>query len=280
MTESGDRVEPDDDDFRRVRAYLAPHLFLEGEEGQTYPRPTDLIDEEEWESMMALPTHVALATSSYTGTQIATIHRLHSDWIFSSPDYGKAPFMNEACLLTDEEFDALTFNALHGYYRQAIGCLRNALEIMAVAAGLAVEGNALLFEKWREDGHEISFGQARAWLRDSGVGRKIAAEVAPDSVFGDADAAWMKDRYSTLCAYAHSRAGYNNADFWESNGPVYRPRALTVVDKELRETLALCYLLLRFGWAEYSPGTGQSDLPAGPLGRWARFEDALRRWLL
>jgi hypothetical protein len=77
MAESGDRVEPDDDDFRRVRAYLAPHLFLEGEEGQTYPPPTDLIDEEEWESMMALPTHVALATSSYTGTEIGTIHRLH-----------------------------------------------------------------------------------------------------------------------------------------------------------------------------------------------------------
>lgn len=279
MVDPADRSELHEDDFRRIRAHLAPHLFLGGEEGQTYPPPSDLIDEEQWESIMALPTDVALATSSYTGSRIGAIHRLQSDWIFSWPEFGEAPFMGDACLLAGEEFDALVFNALHGYYRQAIGCLRNALEIMTVAAGLAVQGNSALYERWHEKGQEISFGQARAWLRDCVEGRMVDAEAAPDSVFGDGDTAWLKERYATLCAYAHSRAGYNNADFWESNGPVYRPRALEVVDEELRETLALCYLLLRLGWPGYGPGQGQSELLGGPRGDWAGFEDLLRRWL-
>jgi len=35
--------------------------------------------------------------------------------------------MEEVSLLAGEEFNALVFNALHGCYRQAIGCLRNAM---------------------------------------------------------------------------------------------------------------------------------------------------------
>jgi hypothetical protein len=127
--------------------------------------------------------------------------------------------MEEASVLAGEEFDALVFNAVHGYYRQAIGCLRNALETLMVAAGLAVTGNEPLFDKWRKVGQEIGFGQARAWLRDSLEGAHVDADSAPASVFGDEDTSWAKARYARLCAYAHSQAGYNNADFWESNGP-------------------------------------------------------------
>jgi hypothetical protein len=160
---------------------------------------------------------------------------------------GTAPFMDEASLLVGEEFDALLFNAAHGYYRQAIGCLRNALETLMIAAGLAVTGNGALFQKWRVDGQAIGFGQARAWLRDNSLGVQVDADAAPESIFGDADASWTKRCYARLCAYAHSRTGYNNADFWESNGPVFRPQALQVVEREFRETLALAYLLLRLG---------------------------------
>lgn len=46
--------------------------------------------------------------------------------------------MDELALLAGEEFDALVFNALHGWYRQAIGCLRNGLETLIVGAALAV----------------------------------------------------------------------------------------------------------------------------------------------
>ena len=279
MKDPSDWVELDADDFRRIRAYLAPSQFgIVERSGTSYPPPSDLIDQAAWEGIMDLPTHVALATSSDTGSDVSRLHELHSDWIFSWPEPGGALFMNEACLLAGEEFDALIFNALHGYYRQAIGCLRNALETMTIAAGLAVTTNDQLFAKWRR-GHEISFGQARTWLLDSPDGAKIEAEIAPDSVLGKDKSSWIKHRYAVLSGYAHSEAGYNNADFWESNGPVYRPRALAVVEDELRETLALSYLLLRLGWRSYAPEQGQRKLLAGPQGRWARFDGLLRRWL-
>jgi len=214
-----DGVDLAADDFRRVRRYLAPWLFADGEEGTTYPPPDDLMPEEPWDSVMVLPTDVALKTSSYAGATAARLTALCTDWVLSWPAPEQAAFMDEVCLLAGEEFDALAFNALHGYYRQAIGCLRNALETMTIAAGLAVTNNSTLFRQWRS-GQEISFGQARSWLRDSAEGAKVDRAVAPESVFGNAASSWMKDRYARLCAYAHSQAGYNNADFWESNGPV------------------------------------------------------------
>ena len=76
-------------------------------------------------------------------------------------EHGSLCGRSGSLLLVGEEFDALVFNAVHGYYRQAIGCLRNALELMTTSAGLAVTNNAALFKKWQEDGQEISFGQGR-----------------------------------------------------------------------------------------------------------------------
>jgi len=182
-----DGVDLAADDFRRVRRYLAPWLFADGEEGTTYPPPDDLMPEEPWDSVMVLPTDVALKTSSYAGATAARLTALCTDWVFSWPAPEQAAFMDEVCLLAGEEFDALAFNALHRYYRQAIGCLRNALETMTIAAGLAVTNNSTLFRQWRS-GQEISFGQARSWLRDSAEGAQVDRAVAPESVFGNAPA--------------------------------------------------------------------------------------------
>ncbi len=270
----------DEGDFRASRRYLAPWLFADGgEEGSRYPPPDDLIDERSWDQVMTLPTDVALKSTSYEGALVERLSSLGSDWVFSWPEVGRAPFVDEVALLAGEEFDALIFNATHGYYRQAIGCPRNALEVLIVAAGLAVTNNAALYQRWRTDGHEIGFGQARAWIRDSAVGAQIDRDAAPSSVFGDADTSWTKARYAALCGYAHSRAGYNNADFWESNGPVFRPQALRVVESEFRETLALSYLLLRIGWPQYAVAQGEEHLMAGPRDGWSQYEPLLRKWL-
>jgi hypothetical protein len=275
-----DGIDLQPGDFRTLRRYLAPWLFADSDDATTYPPPSDLMPEKQWDTVEVLPTDVALKTSSYAGSRAARLADLWSDWVSSWPGLGQAPFMEEASLLAGEEFQALTFNALHGYYRQAIGCLRNSLETLTVAAGLAVTGNMALFTQWRQQGQQISFGQARAWLRDSTEGTQIEAEGAPDSIFGDHASAWLKDRYARLCAYAHSQSGYNNADFWESNGPVYSPQALAVVETELRETLALAYLLQRLGWPGYTSGVGQSRLLAGTQGDWAKFHGLLQHWLL
>jgi hypothetical protein len=66
--------------------------------------------------------------------------------------------------------------------------------------------------------------------------------------------------------------------FWESNGPIFVPRALAVVEQEFRETLALSYLLLRLGWPTYRRGPG----PASSFARFGRpeiiFRAAGRSW--
>ena len=229
---------------------------------------------------MILPTDVALKSSSYEGTAIARLSQLHADWLFSWPEVGDAPFMEEAALLAGEEFDALVFNALHGWYRQALNCLRNALETLTIASAFSVRNEEPKFRGWRAGTSEVRFGNARDWLRDSRAGKQVDADAAPGSVFGRAGTAWVSDRYARLCAYAHSQAGYNNADFWESNGPIFVPSALSVVESEFRETLALCYLLLRLGWPNYKVGQGQPALLNGPHGNWATYDALLRKWIL
>jgi hypothetical protein len=277
-----DEIPLADGDFRRERRYLAPHVFAwpGGDEPDAYPPPEDLLSEEHWRNIMSLPTDVGLKSSSYEGSLVGRIDQLQRDWVFSWPDVEDAPFIAESALLAGEEFDALVFNAMHGWYRQAIGCLRNALETMAVASALAVSNNKQSFDAWRAGTKAFGFGVARAMIRDTATGKRVDADAAPGSVFGDADTSWMKNRYARLCAYAHSQAGYNNADFWESNGPIFVPAALAVVEAELRETLALCYLLMRLGWPGYQRGRGQQPLLDGPQGEWARYDGVLRRWLL
>ncbi len=273
-----DRLDLPADDFRRRRALLAPHVFADPGTGDDLP-PTDMVAEDTWQEIMDLPTDVALRTSSHQGQMLDVLHALEVGWVFSWPDLGEAPLMEEAALLAGEEFGALVFNAIHGYYRQAIGCLRNAVEVVTVASGLAVTENRPLFERWRA-GQKVSFGQARAWLRDSAVGGRIDQAAAPDSVFGDGDDAWLSRLYARLCGYAHSRAGYNNADFWKSNGPVHVPRALGVVLDELRETLMLSYLLMRLGWPGFRATDAVRDLLADPRPSWQEFSGVLGSWLL
>ncbi|MFJ9902031.1 hypothetical protein ACIRVK_03815 [Streptomyces sp. NPDC101152] len=255
MTES-DYIHLPEEDFRRQRFLFAPHLFALSSEEPDLP-PRDLVPRDDWDSVMNLPTDVVLRTSSHQGNTFAALHQLESGWVFSWPDPGVCPSMDEIQLLAGEEFDALVFNAVHGYYRQAVGCLRNALEVMTVGAALTVHSNPELYEKWRR-GQEVSFGQSCVWLRESVPGLQVEGAAAPLGIFGrnakDSDA-WFRKLYSRLCGYAHSRAGYNNADFWESNGPVHVPSALVTVENEFRETLAACYLLLKIAW----PGLGRTE---------------------
>lgn len=120
----------------------------------------------------------------------------------------------------------------------------------------------------------------RRWRGDviARRGKQINA-VTPNVVFGKDDTAWAKVRYAQLCGYAHSRAGYNNADFWASNGPVYVSSALQVVEKEFRETLALAYLLARLAWPTYKAGRGQPNLLAGDHTGWGQYVRLLTNWL-
>jgi len=245
-----------------------------------WPPHDDLVDKDAWDHIMGLATHVALESTGYAGSAVGRLNQLDSDWVFSWPEVGTAPYMEFPSLIAGEEFGAVVFNAVHGYYRQAIGGLRVALETLTMAAGFAIVGDAAAFQAWQEGRIEAKFGLARVLLRDSREGRAVDAAAIPQSVFGDSDSAWLNARYKRLCDYAHSRAGHDNGGFWESNGPLFVPRALATVESELRETLAVCYLLQRLARPSYAAGQGQPALLNGPLDGWADYAPLLRAWLL
>jgi hypothetical protein len=270
-----------DDDFRKERRYLAPHVFAwpGGQEPAEIPAPFDLIAKDVWEGIMDLPTDVVLKTSSFEGSVTSSMAETKRDWTMGLPEPGTAPFMEEPALLAGEEFDSLVFIAMHGWYRQALACLRNALETMMGAAALAATNDRATFERWRSGEVEVPFRVARSKLRDSALGRQVESDASPQSVFGDRGS-WTKARYARLCAYAHSQPGFNNADFWQSNGPLMVPPALYLAEAELRETAALCYLLLRLGSSNDISPEGPRKLLATPTGNWFVYESVLRRWLI
>lgn len=188
--------------------------------------------------------------------------------------------MEYPSLIAGEEFEALVFNTVHGFYRQAISSLRVALETLVMAAGFAVTGDLASFQAWQHGDLEAKFGRARVLLRDSVEGRAIDVAAGPGGVFGDADSSWLNARYKCLCDYAHSRAGRGNGGFWESNGPLFIPRALATVEREFRETVVVCYLLQRIAWPGYAPGLGQRALLDGSCDGWSEHVPMLRFWLL
>lgn len=247
-----DRIQLPADDFRRVRALFAPHLFADPGTGHEIP-PTDLVSQEAWRGVIDLPTDVLLRTTSHEGSAVDVLHGLGSMWTFLTPmEEHEAPYLFEAALLAGEEFDALAFIALHGYYRQALGCLRNALEVLTVGTGLAVTDNAALFARWR-NGHEVKFGNARDMLRDSKEGKRVDQLAAPAAIFNQrVPGSWLNRLRGRLCGYAHSRAGLNNMDFWESNGPVHVWGVLDRIIAETRETMVLGMVLLRLGWPGFT----------------------------
>jgi hypothetical protein len=54
------------------------------------------------------------------------------------------------------------------------------------------------------------------------------------------------------------------------------PQAFPVVEAELRETLALGYLLLKVGWGGYAPRKGAAaHLLSGPATRWQEYQPFL-----
>jgi hypothetical protein len=198
----------------------------------------DVIPVDDWGNVIDLPTDVLLKTTSYDGSWASRINKLASDWISATPVGDEAPFMSGPSLIAHEEFDAVVFNAVHGYFRQALGCLRNVLEVLAAAAGLAVTNDTTKYEAWQAGTEEVPMREARRLLENSQAGSAIDAAVT-SKVFGNDNTHWLKRRDKALCSYAHGGPGARNMDFWQSNGPIYVRHAFPVVEAELRETLAL-----------------------------------------
>ena len=144
------------DDFRAVRIVLEPDDFAQSSGNE--PLPSDLIDKETWYGITVLPDDVSITTSNHHGNLLKILFDLGSTWIEAVGE--DQDYLFDTIIDAADEFDATTFNSLHGFYRQAIGCLRNALEQVIIGTYCQVCGKATDFKHWRSGQTELFFGQA------------------------------------------------------------------------------------------------------------------------
>ena len=141
-------------------------------------------------------------------------------------------------------------------------------------------GNETLFNGWRNGG-PIPFGNACDRLAASADGQQLDGSAAPAAIFHRKDpTAWVTRLYERLCAYAHSKAGYNNIDFWESNGPIHVWAVLDRLVNETRETIALGLVLVRIGWSEIEITDDARHLLMNPGDKWTDVSHAARAFVL
>lgn len=218
--------------------------------GEPDPPPSDLIDPEVWHGILDLPDDVSIRTSDHHGTALAEMYRLWGAWIESIGDTQDLLF--DSMLDAMDEYQAFIFNMLHGYYRQAVGSMRNALELVAIGASCQVANKSSDFKSWRAGEVELAFGSACDILGASSVGRRIddrLASIAGDSLFRQrtqtSPGGWARRLWRNLSDFAHSRPAFTNADMWQSNGPIYTSVAFRLVCDHFYETMALSYLMVR-----------------------------------
>lgn len=214
-----------------VSTYLLKHSALvEG----SYEGVTDLIPEEQWHELMSWPTDVLLRTTDQHGGQLAQLNGLWSRWVQTLPvKQEKAPFIFNAAWDAADDFNASTFSAAHGYYRQGLANLRSALEGMTLAARFSQKQDIKGLEAWLSGEKEPpNFGNARDIL-------------AP--ALGSAITDVLRKLYKELSKYTHSGPGGSNADLWSSNGPVFVPSSFEKVYRCFRDVMAMDLVLLAIG---------------------------------
>lgn len=225
-------------DFRTRRNLLPDDAFaiVEGK----YLPGVDPIPLKEWNGLMNLPDDVVLRTADQQGRQLAQLYNLWGLWVESLPlevspevAYIFSPAWDAA-----DDFQAATFAASHGYYRQGMASLRSALELMVTLAGFAVRDDRKGLRKWLDGEYETKFGNMKQFLVES----KLLSLELTDAL----DTLWRN-----LCKYNHSYVEASNGEIWGSNGPIWVKDAFIKFYMTYRDVMALSYILVAVGWKEF-----------------------------
>lgn len=275
------------DDFRAVRHVYEPDDFALS--GGPDPEPTDLISPETWSSIMGLPDDVSIRTTNHHGTEARILHSLWGAWLEAMGDDPEHfDLVGTSMLDATDEFQAATFNLLCGFYRQAIGCLRNVLDVVSIGAYCQAFGKALEFTQWREGTlkHEYRFGEICESFLASSQYAPLAAYLRTahtNGVFdrrrGQYPGGWARQIYGKLSKYAHSRPNHTNADLWASNGPIYDDRAVLLTTGMFIEVAVLSYVFVKLCRPDFElPDDARSLFESGQLllPRWAKVPKAGR----
>lgn len=243
------------DDFRAARWVLDPDDFAVSS-GDPDPLPSDLVAPSVWSGIIDLPTDVSIRTSDHHGSLLALDHRLWESCIdMLDPLKPKTPLF-AAVLDAADEFQACTFNALHGFYRPAIGCLRSVLDLTltALCCELAPARPEVRAYLANPQATEIPLGVACDLIAQVQSVNELESHLesaASDTLFRQKNQqpgeGWVRRLYGILSKYSHSRAGRTSGDMWQSNGPVYVPRAFRRATLLSIEVAAVMCLLIKIG---------------------------------
>ncbi len=250
----GPRFAPNAD-FRCGRAKLEPGDFAISRGPEL--APMNRIDEETRKGLVALPDDVSLRTTDHHGQ---TLHRAYECWgnwvslILDIQSLCESPSLDPLAVATanaSDEFRVSMYAAMPGYYRQAIGSLRPALEAMLAALHFGVHPDGRTLEQWLEGHEDGRFSSGR-------VRPQLAREV-PFSRFERsgrallADGGWYSWLYAILSAFLHGRPAFTdqaggriettNAGLWASNGPIYSSDAFELWARVFFDALLLSALL-------------------------------------
>ncbi len=233
--------------YRATRSYLSDEAFALVD-GPSEP-PNDVVTERDWGGLTTLPTDVLLRTTDYFGSEVADMLAQANAWIFALPDEtSKMPFMFEVALDNNDEFEAALFTAAHGWYRQATAGLRNALETTAHATSYALRSDHRGFADWRSGRVEPKFGNSLDLISRNPQVASNEAALGGSALFGRGPNGVMRDIYKDVCRYAHSQPGYTSGDIWQSNGPVFVPRAFQQFWFDYRDVVIACYILTKLAY--------------------------------
>ena len=235
-------------DFRARRMVLEPDDFALTD-GKPEPAPTDLVSPKVWHGIMDIADDVAIRTTSDQGSRIGFLYELWGAWLEAMPTGCIVGYAMREC---SDDFASSIVSILHGFYRQAVGTLRSALETMVFACLCQITSGQKIWRAWESGKEEINFRKIRHRLRqESGI---IALEdrakaATGRTMFADKNrpdpGGWATSLHSHLSNFIHASGDLSNGRIWESNGPVYSGRGMTISYHSYLETYALLLLLAK-----------------------------------
>jgi hypothetical protein len=257
------------EDFRSTRWVLDPDDFALSS-GKPDPPPSDLVAKDVWSGIIDLPTDVSIRTSDHHGSLLAMDHRLWESCIDMLDQLKQKTPLFSAVLDAADEFQACTFNALHGFCRPAIGCLRSVLDLTLTGLCCELAPTRPEVQAYLADPQatEIPLGAACDLIAQLQNVKDLEAHLeaaTSDTLFQQKNQkpgeGWVRRLYGILSKYSHSRAGRTSGDMWQSNGPVFVSPAFRRTTLISIEVAAVMCLLIKIGRPSFSlPAAMQSDV--------------------
>jgi hypothetical protein len=248
-------------DFRAVRIVLEPSDFLVGSDLPESP-PKDLVSKDTWRHLVGLPDDVAIRTSNDYGGILKGASKFQSELVCVSivvqelvreteREPAESPISYVLCNATDD-LAASIYNALTGYYGVAFCALRNVLENLTIGLHLELSNDVSAFKSWLAGNDDLGFG----WAADKTSGNKTIREfevnlaaAVDDNFFRQKNnpdpGGFARRLYGKLCNYSHGRPGFAHGEIWNSNGPVFVPRAFTQWAVAFLQVYSFCLIACR-----------------------------------